>query len=126
MLLSWSCARKYEPDWVVARPVEPGYIYGVGRCGKTERPSRARELAIMRAMSEVFYQVKGECVYRFEVEEVDALDRVTLHALIDRQIIHTITNVQIVDEAFYAAAKDGYTQHTTYVLIRVPEANLPW
>ncbi|MHC4941901.1 MAG: hypothetical protein ACYTG7_02670 [Planctomycetota bacterium] len=125
-LISFGCFHDYEPEWVVCRPVEPGFLYGVGRCGKTERPSRARELAITRGMTEIVYQIKGECDYWFEVAEEEENGTVTLHAKIDGRTIHTLTGIQIMNESFYPAAKDGYTQDTTYVLIRVLRSNLPW
>lgn len=115
-----------EPDWAVQRPIEDGAHYGVGRCGQTEKESRARELAIQRAVAEICYQVRGKCDYEIIYKEELGDEKVSVEIQIEGRTIHTIDGVQVVDEEFYPAADDGYAQDTTYVLVRIPDRLLPW
>ncbi|MBU0754039.1 MAG: LPP20 family lipoprotein [Planctomycetes bacterium] len=126
-LVAFACTtRSYEPEWVVLRPIEKGIYHGVGSCGKTEKPERARELAIQRAVAEICYQVRGKCDYEIVYKEEMEDGSVSVDIQADGRTIHTISGIQVVDEQFYPAADNGYAQDTTYVLIRIPAALLPW
>lgn len=128
LLLIAACATStaYQPEWLLNRPYEPGTLHGVGRCGKTERPSRARELAIQRAVAEICYQARGKCDYQIKYKEETEEGTVTVEIQSDGRTVHTLSGIKIIDERFYPAADDGYSQDTTYVLVRIADGLLPW
>jgi hypothetical protein len=116
----------YQPAWVLGRPVEAGYLYGVGTCDRAYTPARARTLAVQRAVGEIASQVKGLHDYEFRFKEESDDGTLVVVALQEGRKVHELAGVEVVDEITYPAS-DGWHEHDRiYVLVRILESRLPW
>jgi hypothetical protein len=114
------------PDWMLVRPTEPGFYYGVGTCGKTHTPGRSRELAIERALLEIILQGRGDNPYDIVFEEVEEGGTVSLTLQKEGRTIHTLTGVQVLQEKRLNPSDRGFDQETVVVLIRIPASAMNW
>lgn len=116
----------YQPAWAMARPVEEGYLYGVGSCGKAYTPARARTLAVQRAMGEIAFQATGRNEYEFRFKEESDDGTLIVDAVREGRTVHLLQGVEVVDEILYPAAEGWFDQDRIYVLVRIARTRLPW
>jgi hypothetical protein len=116
----------YQPAWALNRPVEEGYLYGVGTCGKAYTSARARTLAVQRAMGEIAFQATGRNDYEFRFKEESDDGTLTVDAVRQGRTIHVLEGVEVVDEILYPGSEGWYDQDRIYVLVRIPRTRLPW
>ena len=115
------------PEWMAHRPIHPQFLYGVGTCGKTRTLERARTLAMERAVWEICAQAHARFDYEIEFKEEAEDGTQTLDVRTGGgRLIHTLSGVQVVDEAFFERSRSGFTQDTVVLLVRIPRPALRW
>ena len=104
------------PGWAVNPPQDEKYLYAVGWSGKTHRPSKSREQALIRAE----IHIKNQMVLWQDMNRVIASDSLT-----ESEVRGKIQGFTIVAERLcYGEDVPENLVGSTYILIRISKSRL--
>jgi len=112
------------PDWISRRPHDPGYLYGVGHCGRTYIPGDARKTAVERAARELYQQAWGPTGFQFRCDEDHEEGGIAVAVIDGDRQIDTMTELEIVEEMVCCGRHGLFDEGTVLVLVRMSEKAL--